>query len=92
MVSEELQTIKERTKLEKAQLATKKFETKQKEKKGKEWTKLKKSLQKKVTSKRILKKGKMSVHIPEFKAPSILGDTNKFFKNEWEETKRSMFS
>jgi len=42
-------------------------------------------------AKEIMKKGKMSVHIPEFKAPSILGEPNQFFKNELEETKRSMF-
>jgi len=53
--------------------------------------KIGKALKKKVISRRILKKDKMSVHIPEFKAPSILGEPNQFFKNEWEETKRSMF-
>ena len=36
-------------------------------------------------------KGKMSVHIPEFKAPSILGDPNRFFKDTLEQERRNMF-
>lgn len=91
MVSEEIQTIREQTKLGKVQLATKKFEAKQKEKKSKEWTKLKKLVGKKAVSKRILKKGQISVHIPEVKAPSILGDANRFFKDTLEQERRNMF-
>ncbi len=46
---------------------------------------------KKMLLKRILKKGQMTVKIPEFKAPSILGDPNKFFKDEFEREKRRTF-
>lgn len=71
----------------KLQKQIKKFKKKKSKEKG-----IMKSLSKKVTpSKRILKKGQMTVKIPEYKAPSILGDPNRFFKNEWEETKKSMF-
>ena len=48
-------------------------------------------IKKKMILKRILKKGQMTVKIPEFKAPSILGDQNRFFKDEFEKEKRSMF-
>jgi hypothetical protein len=41
--------------------------------------------------KSILKKSQASVTIPDYKAPSVLGDTNRFFKGEMEETKGSMF-
>ena len=45
----------------------------------------------KVKSKKILKKNKMGVHISEFKAPSILGDDQRFFKGEMNAEKRNMF-
>jgi len=50
-----------------------------------------KASKKKIVSKRILKKGQMVVKIPEFKAPSVLGEPNRFFKDEFEKEKRSMF-
>lgn len=45
----------------------------------------------KVKSKNIMSRKKMSVHIPEYKAPSVLGDPNRFFKNELEQERRNMF-
>ena len=78
--------------ISKKQKEAKEEEKEFEKKRSKFLKKIEKIARTKVTSRRILKKGKMSVHIPEFKAPSILGDTNRFFKNEWEETKRSMFS
>ena len=44
-----------------------------------------------VISRKVLKKSKLTVRIPEYKAPSILGDKNRFFNSEWEETKKSLF-
>jgi len=61
--------------------------TKKKEDESKKETYVKKRM----VLKRILKKGQMTVKIPEFKAPSILGDQNRFFKDEFEKEKRSMF-
>jgi hypothetical protein len=46
---------------------------------------------KKVSSKGVLKKEQTQVTIPNYKAPSVLGDENRFFKGTMEETKRSMF-
>ena len=83
--------ISEKVKLEKAKLTSKKFEERREEKKSKKIGKLLKSLSKPVTSKRIMKKGQMTIHIPERKVESIFNDPNRFFKNEWEETKKSMF-
>ena len=50
-----------------------------------------KSLSKKFPSKRILKKERPTLTIKQKEIPSVLGDTNRFFKDEMEETKRSMF-
>ena len=44
-----------------------------------------------VISRQILKKSNMGVNIPDYKAPSILGDENRFFKGEFDKEKRSMF-
>lgn len=51
----------------------------------------KKKKTKKISVKKILKQTQTTVNIPKFKAPSILGDPNRFFKHEMEETKKSMF-
>lgn len=75
----------------KIKLPQSKYEKEQEKKRKELLKKVGKVLKKKVTSRRILNKGQMSVKIPEYNAPSVLGDTNRFFKNEWEETKRSMF-
>jgi hypothetical protein len=53
--------------------------------------KKKNPLKKKIPSKRILKKDQASVTIKDYKAPDILSDPNRFFKEEFEETKRSLF-
>ena len=45
----------------------------------------------KMTSKRILRPNKMEVRIPDYHAPSILNDPNRFFSSEMEETKKSLF-
>lgn len=42
-------------------------------------------------SKSILKISKATLTLPNYKAPSILNDPNRFFKNEMEETKKSLF-
>lgn len=44
-----------------------------------------------VKTKSILKPNKMTVKIEEYKAPSVLGDENRFFKGEYEKEKRSLF-
>lgn len=49
------------------------------------------NLNKRVISRGVIKNSKVTVRIPEYQAPSILGDPNRFFKNEWEETKKSLF-
>lgn len=80
--------LAEKVKLEKAQLSSKKYEQKLKDKSSKKWQKLAKKLSK---PKQILKKERASLTIPDYKAPSVLGDPNRFFKSEMEETKKSMF-
>lgn len=45
----------------------------------------------KVVSKRVLKPSQMTATIPNYKAPSVLGDPNRFFKNELEEVKKNLF-
>lgn len=44
-----------------------------------------------VISRSVMKKGKMTVQVPEYKAPSVLGDENRFFKGELNKEKRSLF-
>lgn len=44
-----------------------------------------------INLKKILKKEQASLTIPDYKPESVLGDRNRFFKEEMEETKRSMF-
>lgn len=43
-----------------------------------------------VKIKQILKKQDSKVTIKDFKAPSVLGDPNRFFKDEMEETRKSL--
>jgi len=50
-----------------------------------------KSLSKKLPSKRILKKERPTLTIKQREVPSVLGDPNRFFKDEMEEVKRTMF-
>ena len=48
-------------------------------------------LKEKIKSKRILKKQpQVQVRIKDYKQPSILGDPNRFFKDEWNETVKSL--
>jgi len=70
-------------------------ESKEKEKKKKKAEKKKKDtlikrLSKAITSKRILKKSQVTVRIKDYKQPSILGESNQFFKDEWNETVKSI--
>lgn len=44
-----------------------------------------------IISRKILKKNNMTVRIPEYKAPSVLGDPNRFFKDELSQERRNMF-
>ena len=54
--------------------------------------KVERALKKRVVSRRILKKSKPGTLLIKQKEPSsILGDPNKFFKDEWNEAKKSMF-
>ena len=46
---------------------------------------------KKTQAKSVLKSKRMSVEIKDYKAPSILKDPNRFFKDTMEETKKSLF-
>ena len=50
-----------------------------------------KSLQKKIPSKRIIKKETPTLTIKQREVPSVLGDPNRFFNDEMEEVKRTMF-
>lgn len=52
---------------------------------------LAKKLSKQVVSKRTFKKSKVSLHIESREAPSILGEPNRFFKEEMEEAKHALF-
>ena len=45
----------------------------------------------KMKSRRVMKKSSVDIKIPAYKAESSWDDPNRFFKNELEETKRSMF-
>ncbi len=60
-------------------------------KKKKSKKKAKKLLNKKVTSKKILKPNKLVLVIQKKEPYNVLNEPNKFFKNEFEETKRSLF-
>ena len=53
--------------------------------------KVKKITIQKITSKKIMKPSQMTVKIPEYKAPSVLGDPNRFFKDEYEQERRNLF-
>ena len=50
-----------------------------------------KTLAKKVKSKKILKTKRPTLTIRQREVPSVLGDPNRFFKEEMEEVKRTMF-
>jgi len=50
-----------------------------------------KSLQKKIPSKSIIKSQQPTLTIKQKEIPSVLGDPNRFFKDEMEEVKRTMF-
>jgi hypothetical protein len=53
--------------------------------------KILKVLKKKVSNKKIVKGSKTTLHLQNKEYDSILSDPNRFFKDEWDETKRSMF-
>lgn len=44
-----------------------------------------------VISRSVMKKGQMTVQVPEYKAPSVLNDENRFFKGELNKEKRSLY-
>ncbi len=69
-----------------------KREKKEGDKKRKEILKrLGKLARKKVPSRRTFKKSKTTLHLNNPDVPSILGEPNRFFKDEMEEAKRSLF-
>lgn len=52
---------------------------------------LKKPLKSKLISRALSNSSNVTVQIKEVEAPSVLGDTNRFFKGEMEEVKKAMF-
>lgn len=52
---------------------------------------MKNKYNKTITNKPILKKNKMTVTIPNYKAPIILNDENRFFTGTLNDEKRSLF-
>lgn len=52
---------------------------------------LKKGTRGRVISRPVLKKSNIVVNIPDYKAPSVLGDENRFFKGELNKEKRNFF-
>lgn len=48
-------------------------------------------LKSKIKHKHVLRKSQTTVKIPEYKTPSVLGDTNRFFKEEMEEGLDTLF-
>lgn len=91
----ELELLKEKTKLEKAELKTKKFEVRQEEKKEKKSKKIhgkiSKILSGKLISRKIFKPSQMTITIKKQEPHSILGEENRFFSPILEQEKRSMF-
>lgn len=78
-------------KVEREKYAPPKDKTKKSKPKKEKKSILSKTLKQKLQSKSILKKSKKSVTIPDYKAPSVLGDENRFFKGTMEQTKKEMF-
>lgn len=66
----------------------KRLKSKKEEKKAKD---MKKYLTQKIVSKAILKSQKTEAVVPEYDAPSVLGDENRFFKDAYKAEKRSLF-
>jgi len=52
---------------------------------------IKKLAKQKAVSRKVLKKKVMVVNVPDYKAPSILGDENRFFRGEFNKEKRGLF-
>ena len=50
-----------------------------------------KSLSKKVTTKKIIKTNRPTLRIEQKEIPSVLNDPNRFFNQEMEEVKRTLF-
>jgi hypothetical protein len=67
------------------------MEKEKKEKKDKKEKTLKSMLKERVISRQVLKKNSMVVNVPNFVAPSILGDENRFFRGELNKEKRSLY-
>lgn len=59
--------------------------------KKKGYDKIIKHLKGKVSEKKVFKPSQKTVKIPEYKAPSVLGDENRFFKGQMEEERKSLF-
>jgi len=81
--------LAEKVKLEKQQLKSKEFEQKTKEKRKTAYSKLKKQLSRKIISKRILKPTKSATLTIKKSEPAEY--VSRYFKDEWEETKKSLF-
>ena len=50
-----------------------------------------KKLSKKIPKRKTFKKSKTTLHIKNPEVPSVLGDPNRFFKDEMEEAKNALF-
>jgi len=91
---EETKSAIAQTQKMKAETKLKKLEMKDKETKKKKWEKVKKYMGKRLSKpKRILVKQKLHVDLGDAsqRAPSVLGDENRFFTGHMEQEKRSMF-
>jgi C4-type Zn-finger protein len=60
-------------------------------KKSSKEKKVSKFLKKQLSAKRIIKPSQVTVRIPDYKAPSVLGDENRFFKGQLNKEKKEMF-
>lgn len=94
ITEKQLSRIKAKTqeKSEKAKEKIRKKKTKEVEKKKKELMKtLGRLARKKIKSKRTFKKSKTTLHLKQTEPTSVLGDPNRFFKDEMEEAKNALF-
>jgi len=86
---------KERQTLSKERQADKAWERKQITTKKQKQKKVDRIIRKietsRLSNRKIMKKGKMSVHVPEYQAPSVLGDENRFFTGELNQEKKRLF-
>lgn len=91
VTEKQLSKIKPNTQEKHSNTTTKKQQKEVEDKRKKLMKTLGKLSRKKVVSRRTFKKSKTTLHLNNPEVPSILGDPNRFFKDEMEETRRSLF-